>query len=126
MKNALWIFFMLVCAGASAQKPTDCSRFKTGVFKMTYGGKETRIVRTANKQFQYFDNEKIPLVYNIKWVDDCSFTLTPEKPIANKPGIPPNAMMMMQIVKTTKNSYTQITTANFTRQIIKGEIYKVR
>jgi hypothetical protein len=110
-----------------AQTPKDCKIFRTGTFKMIYMGKETTIVRTATKQSQYFEHTKIPIEFAVKWIDNCTFTLTPLiKKIKNHPEIPANAVLTMEIVKTSANSYTQITTANFTKQAITQEIYKVK
>lgn len=127
MKKVLFIIVLLQSIGAVAQKaPTDCKRFRNGTFKMTYMGKETRIVRKGNQQLQYFDNNKTPIAFTVKWLDECTFTLTPGKGEVNHPGVPPNAVLTMHITKTSPNSYTQITTANFTKQAITGEIYRVK
>jgi hypothetical protein len=105
----------------------DCKRFRTGTFKMTYYGKPTVIVRTETRQQQFFDSQKVPVEFTVKWISDCTFTLTPIKGQFNKvKSIPANAVLTMQIVKTSKNSYTQITTANFSGQSITGEIFKVK
>jgi len=122
----LLILGLFVSARVQAQV-NDCKRFRTGTFKMTYYGKPTIIVRTETKQQQFFDGQKTPVEFTVKWLNDCTFTLTLIKGQFDKvKAIPPNATLTMQIVKTSKNSYTQVTTANFTGQSITGEIFKVK
>jgi hypothetical protein len=121
----LFGLFLLGFVQANAQT-LDCKKFRTGEFKMNYMGKSTRIIRTATRQTQYFDTVKKPIEFAVKWVDDCTFTLTLLKQLKGHPEIPEKAMMTMKIVHTGPNSYTQITTANFTPQAITNEIYKIK
>ena len=104
-----------------------CAVFRNGKFKMTYQGKETIIIRKGNKQLQYFDKAKQPTVYTVKWVNDCTFTLTPDdkKRVAKLKNVPLTAVLTQQIIKASKKSYTQLTSANFTKQTITGDIYKI-
>jgi hypothetical protein len=126
IKLLLLTIGLLVTVKLQAQV-NDCKRFHTGTFKMTYYGKPTIIVRTETKQQQFYDGQKTPVEFTVKWLSDCTFTLTLVKGQFDKvKAIPPNATLTMQIVKTSKNSYTQVTTANFTGQSITGEIFKVK
>jgi hypothetical protein len=125
-KFLLILACLLVTVKLQAQI-NDCKRFHTGTFKMMYYGKPTIVVRTKTKQQQFFDGQKTPVEFTVKWLSDCTFTLTLIKGRLDKvKAVPPNAVLTMQIVKTSKNSYTQVTTANFTGQSITGEIFKVK
>ncbi len=109
-----------------AQTP-DCAKFRNGKFKMTYQGKETIIVRNGNKQLQYYDGSKKPATYTVKWINGCTLNLIPEQTrIKQLKDVPSNAYLTEKITKTTDNSYTQITTANFSKRSITTEIYKIK
>ncbi|WP_462231614.1 hypothetical protein [Mucilaginibacter sp.] len=93
---------------------------------MTFQGKKTTIIRKGNKQLQYYDGAKTPTEYTVKWVDGCTFTLTPQKAFVQKlKGVPPTAVLTEKIIKTSKHSYTQFTSANFTKRTITTEIKKI-
>ncbi len=120
------VAMLFVAVNLHAQSP-GCKLFRDGKFKMTYKGKQTIIIRKGYQQLQYFDKAKQPTVYTVKWVNDCTFTLTPErKRIAKLKDVPLTAVLTQKIIKAKKDSYTQVTSANFTKRTITGEIYKIK
>ncbi len=118
---------MLICvADAYAQKP-GCKIFHEGKFRTVNQGKELNFTRKGNLQVQYFEKEKEPTIYTVKWIDDCTLTLTPDKKaVAKLKGVPANAVLTQKMVSTNATSYTHLTSANFTKRTITGEIYKIK
>ncbi len=81
---------------------------------MISNGKTTIFKRQGATQQEYYDDAKTPTSYTVKWINDCSFSLTPKADVFKKyPNIPKNAVLMVHIIKTTKDSYTQICRFNF-------------
>ncbi|RZA01141.1 MAG: hypothetical protein EOP47_11745 [Sphingobacteriaceae bacterium] len=120
------VMFFVVISSVFAQK-LNCAKFKNGTFKMTYQGKETIIVRNGNQQQQYYDGSKEPTIYAVKWVNSCTLNLIPaQKRVKELKDVPSNAYLTQKIIKTSKNSYTQLTSANFSKRTITTEIYKIK
>ena len=109
-----------------AQKP-GCKIFHEGKFRTTNQGKEITFTRKGNQQVQYFDKVKEPTIYTIKWINDCTATLIPgKKQLAKLKGVPANAALTQKITNISATSYTHVTSANFTKQTITGEIFKIK
>ncbi len=118
---------MLLCVTDTYAKKLGCKIFHEGKFRTTNQGKEIIFTRKGNKQVQYFNKSKDATTYILKWVNDCTVTLTPDKKaIAKLKGLPKNAMLTQKIVTTNATSYTHVTSANFTKGTITGEIYKIK
>ena len=119
----IMIFFM---TNIYAQKP-GCKIFHEGKFRTTNQGKELIFTRKGNQQVQYFDKSKEPTIYIIKWINDCTATLIVRKDqLAKFKGMPANAMLTQKITNTSATSYSHVTSANFTKQTITGEIFKIK
>jgi len=109
-------------------KATDCRKFRNGTFKIVDEklGNFT-IVRKGDTQVETKEGDTGSIVFQVKWIDDCTYTLTPGETFRKKfPQIPSNAILTVNIIKTTANSYTQRSTANFTSFAIDSEMVKVR
>lgn len=105
----------------------DCSKFKTGTFKLINQDKETIIKRDGNSQFEYYDKATTPTTFSVKWIDDCTYTLRPSKStFAKYPEIPKNALLTAKIIKVSKSSYTIRATSNFSDKVAIYEIIKLK
>ena len=119
----IMIFFM---TNLYAQKP-GCKIFHEGKFRTVNQGKELIFTRKGNQQVQYFEKSKVPTIYTIKWINDCTLTLTPGKDQLTKlKGVPANAVLTQKITNISATSYSHVTSANFTKRTITGEIYKIK
>lgn len=68
-----------------AQTEIDCGDFKTGKFIYTApGGGEVSIKRTKKKQIERYNNEHQKFIFEINWLDDCTYDLT----LVNAKGLP--------------------------------------
>ena len=118
---------MLFCIANTYAQKSGCKIFHEGKFRTVNQGKELNFTRKGNLQVQYFNKSKDATTYILKWVNDCTVTLTPDKEAKAKlTGLPKNAMLTQKIVTTNATSYTHVTSANFTKQTITGEIYKIK
>ncbi|MFD2603648.1 hypothetical protein [Flavobacterium suzhouense] len=97
---------LLSCIGYSQ----ECAKFKNGTFKFTDPkSKEVCIItRKDNIQTERMEKSDETYDFEIVWIDDCTYTVTPtpataqRKPDVTKPGV-----MTVKITKTKKDSYIQ-------------------
>ncbi|MBC6112954.1 hypothetical protein ACFOG5_09910 [Pedobacter fastidiosus] len=109
---------------AKAQS-SDCLRFRIGKFKMIYQGKSLIINRDANHQYEYYDDNKLPIEYKIKWISNCSYTLQPDKTILRFSNISKSALITVKIISYSGNTYKIKATSNFNKQVLESEITKI-
>lgn len=65
--------------------------------------------------------------FNVKWLDNCTYTLGPsEESFKKYPRLPKNALITVHITNTTINSYTQSSTSNFSNKTIVSEVIKIQ
>lgn len=108
-------------------EPTDCARFKNGTFRITDHGRVDIIERNGAVQKEYWNGAKEPTVYTVKWVDECTYTLTPSADVFRKyPKMPKNAMMTVKINRTTPDSYFETSILNFTDKTVTAEVVKIK
>ena len=95
----------------------NCKKFKNGTFKMTYLGKNGIVKRKGNIQDEYYNGEKTPsLSFTVKWIDNCTYTLTPTEATRKlNPEIPKDGVMTVKITKTTTSSYSCSSAFNFNK-----------
>ena len=124
--TAALLLVFLAYAETYAQK-LDCSKFHNGTFKMSAGGRDYIITRSGTIQTERLEQLNTSMIFNVKWTDDCTYTLTPTKEVLQKyPAMPKNTLMTVRIIKTTKNSYTQTTAANTINKVITCEMVKIK
>jgi hypothetical protein len=127
MKIKHLLFAVAAIILCTAWKPTvDCSKFKTGTFKMWIGTKIAIIKRSPDMQTEKIDTMKTPDTLMVKWLDDCTYTLTPTPYTLNKtPRVPKNLVLTVTIDATTDSSYMCTTGANISDKKFKTEIIKI-
>lgn len=96
--------------GLGQSERLDCSGFKTGQFSMPSTGIENYIiVRKKHKQMEYAMGKKS--VLKVKWISECTYTLTPTKRTLRKsPQMPKNVVLTVTIIQALANGYLQTTT----------------
>lgn len=113
MKYVLLSF--LFSLATYAQKPA-CELYKEGTFKITdpKSKKVCIITRKGNIQTERMEESDETYEFNLTWIDDCTYTVTPTPATAArrqemlKPGL-----MTVRIIKGNESSYTsRITAAN--------------
>jgi len=106
----------------------NCSSFKSGKFTSTYEGRIAIIERNGSIQNEYLTNSKdsLKMSFNINWLDDCTYTLTPTKESYLKyPKLPRNAVITIKILNVSSNSYTQSSTSNFNSKVIISKVVRL-
>jgi len=102
----------------------DCQKFRNGKFMMIYKGHTTIITRYGGTQTETLDSAHSTL--NVKWVDDCTYILTPTKEtLKRRPEIHKDNFVKVEITKVNPNSYMQTSTNNFSDIVITAEIFKI-
>ena len=94
----------------------SCAKFKNGTFKVTDPGskKVCIITRDGNTQTERMEESDQTYDFDIVWIDDCTYTVTPTAATAarNKDVLKAGTMTV-KITKSTETSYTQkVTVAN--------------
>ena len=122
------ILIALLVTGCLAEKEVpNCQKFKDGTFIMENDGRKTKIIRRGNTQFEFFDGDPTPLPFHVKWIDECTYTLSPkEEYFKTHPGAPRDGIVTVKIFKTTATSYTQTASSNFDSNVITAEIKLVK
>jgi hypothetical protein len=116
---------IIIFIGLHAQS-SSCAKFKNGVFKSTFNGITIIVKRAGSNQIEHAVNSKDTVSFVVKWIDDCSYTLTPTKDdLIKYPKMPKNTVLTVKMVSKSESSYTQTTTTNFSNQIITSEMIKL-
>jgi len=111
----------------SRAQSLNCKHFRDGTFTSTFEGNTDSIKRVGADQYEYFNGSKVADHYLVKWVDDCTYTLTPFPDVFEKnQNLPRNIIFTVKITKTTKNSYTQTTSNNISDYLVTCEIVKTK
>lgn len=105
-------FLLLLPVLAFGQK--NCTQFKNGTFKVTDPAtkKVCIITRDGNTQTEKMEDEAEVYDFDIVWISDCSYTVTPTAATAakNKDTLKAGTLTVT-ITKTKENSYIQRVTA---------------
>lgn len=102
------------------QKPT-CKSLRTGSFKIiTKEGGTTFIKRTKKNQIEKNDDLGYEIIFDIKWINKCSYELRPKKLIKGDPSIMGDGTHVLKstIKEITNNTYVAETSANFYPAIV--------
>jgi hypothetical protein len=74
-----YIFFLALLCSACKQSDKGCAGFKTGTFVIESeeeGRESYRFVRTPNTQTETRLSTGSKTVFDVAWLDDCTYTLT--------------------------------------------------
>jgi len=107
----------------------DCSKFRNGKFKTKArdGFPETTIERKDHIQIEKVKGQKGHSEMIVRWIDECTYTLTPTaETLAKQPSIPKNAILTVTIIKVKEKSYIQTTTSNFIDIELTSEIIQIK
>ena len=129
MKNVVTLLFLITVSTFVFGQKMDRAKFKEGTFKILpqEGYPEMTIIRKGDKQIEKVKGKKGHDEMTVKWMDDCTYTLTPtEKTLKKTPQLPKNAVLTVTITEVKENSYMQTTTANFADLKVTFEIFKVK
>lgn len=109
-------FIILLLLPLFGFSQNDCTRFRTGTFKVTDPAtkKVCIITRDGATQTEKMEDAEEVYDFNLVWIDDCTYTVSPTPATAarNKEVLK-SGTMTVKITKTKENSYIQrVTVAN--------------
>lgn len=114
------IFVQLFSPGTVAQKQ-DCKSVHTGTFKVvTKESGTTFIKRTTTQQIEINESFGYEIVFDIKWIDECTYELRPKKVIKGDPAIMGDGtnFVRVKIKDITVKTYIAETTASFSKATV--------
>ncbi|MCW4468803.1 hypothetical protein OGH69_07510 [Flavobacterium sp. MFBS3-15] len=110
MIRKITLFFSCILSVSAFAQQTGCTKFKNGTFKVTDpASKQTCIItRDGNTQTEKMEASDETYDFDIVWIDDCTYTVTPTPATAarNKEVLKAGTMTV-RIIKAKDNSYTQ-------------------
>jgi len=119
-------FTLLIVMINACSSPRDCQKFKNGKFRTTVRGFSTIIERTGAIQHEFTQDSTVHVSYMVTWIDDCSFTLKPNKDFFDQyKNIPENALIFVTITKVNDNSYEQTVKSDFMEREVIEEVVKI-
>ncbi len=107
-KTAFYIFMLLIPIWGFSQE--GCLKFRNGTFKVTdpASKKVCIITRDGDIQTERMEDSDETYDFNIEWINDCTYTVTPTATtIDRNRDVLKAGTMTVKIVKTTDSSYTQ-------------------
>lgn len=110
MKRKIIVYAIALLLSVFGYSQTNCAKFKNGTFKLTDPkSKEVCIItRDGNKQTERMEQSDDTYDFEIAWIDDCTYTVTPTPATAQRnPEVTKSGVMTVKIIKTKKDSYTQ-------------------
>jgi len=120
------LFHLLVISPNLFGQSKDCSKFKNGTFKLVDSKLENYIiVRKGKHQTESYADKKMKFI--VKWIDDCTYTLTPTKKTMRKnPNLPKDGVLTVTIIEVKEISYIQTSTSNFSTEALTKEMIKIK
>ncbi|KAF2519215.1 hypothetical protein E0W68_05435 [Flavobacterium salilacus subsp. salilacus] len=109
LKITLYICILTSCFYGYSQ--SNCTDFRNGTFKFTdkESGKVCIITRKDNEQTEKIENTQEEYHFAIKWVDSCTYTLTPTATTVQKnKEVLKLGTMTVKIIPATDSSYVQL------------------
>jgi len=88
----------------------NCAKFKNGTFKLTDPkSKQVCIItRDGDKQTEKMEESEEAYDFDIVWIDDCTYTVSPTAATAARnPEVLKSGTMTVKITKTKAQSYIQ-------------------
>ncbi len=124
----LTLLFQLFAFAVCAQQLT-CKSLHTGSFKIfTKETGTTFISRTAKEQVEKNDDLGYEVIFDIKWINDCTYELRPKKLIKGNPAImgDGNSVLKTKIKDISPTGYVAETSSNFDTSVIDIKVEIVR
>ena len=105
-----------------------CEKFKNGKFIIIdaeHGN--SNIERKGSKQIEEGEKSGFKATFKVKWIDECTYTLTLNKVLKNpnKLDVSDNMILTVQIIETKENSYIQRATSNLFDMVLESEMIRV-
>lgn len=120
MKLVIALVAILSYCSVSIAQTNTCKSLQTGKFKITTEETGTTyITRTKDTQIEENKALGVEIVFDIKWLDDCTYELRPKKLIKGDPWIMGDGTHVLKttIKNITDKTYVAETSSNFSEGI---------
>ncbi len=125
---SLTCLFVMLAPVVSAQQPT-CKSLHTGSFKVfTKETGTTYINRTKKEQIERNDDLGYEVIFDIKWINDCTYELRPKKLLKGDPAIMGDGtnVLKTRMKDISTKGYVAETSSNFDTLVIDIKVEIVR
>ncbi|UUC44163.1 hypothetical protein [Flavobacterium cerinum] len=106
----------------------NCKKFHVGKFRhVSDVSGTTQIVRTKNTQTEVNEKLKVKVVYDIRWIDDCTYEISNRRIISEKNKTDKDEMnfiLNVKILRSEGNKVFVSYTSNFSDDVYEGIMYK--
>lgn len=106
----------------------NCEKFHVGKFRhVSDVSGTTEIVRTKNTQTEVNEKLKVKAVYDIRWIDDCTYEISNKRIVSEKKKTDKDEMNFILNVKILRSEGNKIFvsyTSNLSDDVYEGIMYK--
>lgn len=119
-------FLMFSTLAAKAQEP-DCLKFHDGKFKLVDPKYGTFIItRKGDTQTEQILGDTTVYTFKVTWIDECTYRLDDgEKFKKDFKPLGPNDVFTVHIIKTTADSYTQISSSSSIKKKLVKTLFRI-
>lgn len=126
---SLIVIFMSISVLGFGQNE-QCKKFKNGTFYIpgNSNSNKTIITRKGSTQTETYRKGK-ELKFKVKWISDCSYTLTPTKKtfaLLQSQNAPDLGVLTVKIIHIKENSYIQESTSSKVDFVYRSEIFLIK
>jgi len=125
MKILFLVFISLCFNLVSPAQTLKCQSVHEGTFRIVDSLSGTTILkRTKDLQIEENAEMGIKMIFDIKWINDCTYELRPKEVVKGDPAMmgKKGDAMTVTITEIKAHSYVSVTTANFADFVMKKEI----
>ena len=129
LKKGLYsLLFLGLCSfSVRAQNTKGCKIVKDGTFKTKWDGHDYIIMRKGSFQRELYPFKKLNVSFAVKWIDDCTYTLTPNPDVYKaQPETPKGNIVTVKVIKITPKGYLQRSTSNKSDYVFTSEFERVK
>lgn len=122
------VLLLTLTLGLNSFAQPDCKSFKNGKFKIVDPEVGTSYIeRKGSKQLEYGESSKLRLEFQVKWIDQCTYTLKLDRILENPDGIefPKDMVVTVEILSTSDDSYRQRSTSDLYDISIETEVIRI-
>lgn len=125
----LVIATLLCLSNIGIAQTQNCSKFQNGKFKMVDSETGAYVIeRKGNRQVEYSEINKLEMELDVKWIDECNYTLKVRKILSNPNNISVTRGMTVNvnITEVKENSYIQKVTSNMFTEVMENEVFLIQ
>lgn len=117
---------VIISSGAFGQE-MECKDFRNGKFQIISEVGNSIIERKGSKQIEYGEGSNLKMEFNVKWLNDCTYTLELKEVLENPKNLqlPEGMILTVEILEIKEKSYIQRTSSNLSDLVLEGEMFRI-